>query len=91
MSSIKFKTDPVEDQELEISKNYISGMYQIFLESNSALVRQYAKADLIGKGMEDVEQYPNRINQVTKEQVKEVAAKYFVPENLKVGVIRGEK
>jgi zinc protease len=87
----KFKTDPVIDQELEVAKNYISGLYKIYLETNSALVRQYVKAELLGKGIEEVEQYPQRIEQVTKGQIGEVAAKYFDPKSLAVGLIRGKK
>ena len=87
----KFKTDQVTDEELETAKNYISGMYQIHLETNSALVKQYAKAKLLGKGIEEVELYPQKISQVTKEQVKEVATRYFDPNYLAVGVIKGKK
>jgi len=87
----KFKTDPVSDQELEVAKNYIGGMYKIYLETNSALVRQYVKAELLGKGIKEVEQYPQRIEQVTKGQIGKVAAKYFDPKSLAVGLIRGKK
>jgi len=87
----KFKTEPVTDEEFETAKNYIGGMYQIHLETNSALVKQYAKTELLGKGIEEVERYPHKISQVTKEQVKEVATRYFDPKRLAVGVIRGKK
>ncbi len=87
----RFKTDPVEGEELATAKNYISGMYEVYLETNSALVRQYAKAELIGTGIRDAERYPHRINQVTEEQVMNVAARYFDPDNFAVGVVRGEK
>jgi zinc protease len=87
----KFKTDLVKDEELETAKNYIGGMYQIYLETNSALVKQYAKAELLGKGIEEVERYPQKITQVAKEQVKEVATRYFDPRHLAVGVVKGMK
>jgi zinc protease len=87
----KFKTDSVKDEELEAAKRYITGMYRILLETNSAQVKQYAKSVLLGSGIEEVERYPRKINEVTKEQVKEVAKKYFDPKNLAFGVIRGKK
>jgi zinc protease len=87
----RFKDYPIGDDELAVAKNYVGGMYQIYLETNSALVRQYARAHLIGKGIGDVEGYPDRIGQVTKEQVMDVAARYFHPDQLAVGVVRGEK
>jgi zinc protease len=86
----KFKTDAVTDEELETAKNYISGMYRIYLETNSALVKQYAKANLLGKGIEEVERYPQKINQVTKDQIRGVAERYFDPQSLAVGVVKGE-
>jgi zinc protease len=86
----KFKTALVDNNELATAKRYITGMYQILLETNSALVRQYAKAQLLGRGMEEVEKYPQKINQVTKEQIRDVAKKYFDAESLAVGVVRGK-
>jgi zinc protease len=86
----KFKTALVDDHELATAKRYFTGIYQILLETNSALVKQYAKAQLLGRGIEEVEEYPQKINQVTKEQIREVAKKYFYEKNLAVGVIRGK-
>lgn len=87
----RFRTDPVTGDELKVAKNYISGMYQIYLETNSARARQYAKAELLGKGIEEVERYPKKIAQVTGDEIKEVAARYFDPNSFAVGVIRGRK
>jgi zinc protease len=87
----KFKIEPVTDEELEVAKNYIGGMYKIYLETNSALVRQYAKAQLLGKGTEEVERYPEKIAGVTKEEISEVAARYFDFRSLAVGAIRGTR
>jgi zinc protease len=86
----KFKSALVDDHELETAKRYITGMYQILMETNSALVKQYAKTQLLGRGIGEIEEYPQKINQVTKEQIKNVAIKYFNEENLAVGVIRGK-
>jgi zinc protease len=86
----KFKTALVDDNEIGIAKRYITGMYQILLETNSALVKQYAKAELLGGGIEGVEEYPQKINQVTKEQIRDVANKYFNAQSLAVGVVRGK-
>lgn len=87
----KFRTTLVEDHELETAKKYITGMYQIHLETNSALMKQYAKAELLGKGIKDVEEYPLKINQVTKEQIRDVATKYLDEKSLTIGMIRGKK
>ncbi|MGB8656413.1 MAG: pitrilysin family protein [Candidatus Zixiibacteriota bacterium] len=87
----QFTRDTVTDDELHTAKRYITGMYRILLETNSALIKQYAKAELLGKGISEVEAYPLRIEEVTKEQVKGVALKYFDPEMQSVGVVRGKR
>lgn len=86
----RFKTDSVNDEELETAKKYITGMYQIHLETNPVLVKQYAKSILLGSGIKEVEEYPKKINLVTKEQIKEVAQRYFDSGNIAVGMIRGK-
>jgi zinc protease len=87
----RFKTALVDEDELETAKRYISGMYQIYLQTNSALVKQYAKAELLGSGMEEVEEYAEKINQVTKERVRGVANRYFDEKRLAAGVVRGRR
>ena len=87
----RFRAALVGEDELETAKRYISGMYQIYLQTNSALVRQYAKAELLGRGVEEVEEYPEKINQVTTEQVRDIARKYFDEAGLATGVVRGRK
>jgi zinc protease len=87
----RFKTDTVTDEELETAQKYITGMYQIQLEANSALLKQYTKTELLGGGAEEVENYPLRINNVTKDQIRGVAERYFLPENLTVGMVKGKK
>jgi zinc protease len=87
----KFKTALVDEDELETAKRYITGMYQIYLETNSALVKQYAKAELLGRGIEEVDEYPKRISRVNREEIQEVANKYFDGKSLAVGVIKGRR
>jgi zinc protease len=87
----KFKIEPVTDEELQVAKNYIGGIYNIYLETNSALVGEYARAHILGKGTEAVERFPGEIAQVSKEQIREVAVKYFNLESLALGAVRGTK
>ncbi|MFH1335225.1 MAG: pitrilysin family protein, partial [Candidatus Zixiibacteriota bacterium] len=87
----RFKTETVKDEELKTAQKYITGIYQIQLETMSALLKQYAKAEILGKGVEEVENYPKNINKVTNEQIREVANRYFLEENLTVGMVKGSK
>jgi len=87
----RFKTETVKDEELKTAQKYITGIYEIQLETMSALLKQYAKAEILGKGVEEVEKYPQNINRVTKEQIRGVANRYFLQENLTVGMVKGSK
>jgi zinc protease len=87
----RFKEEPVKDEELKTAQKYISGIYRIQMETMSALLKQYAKAEILGKGVKEIEEYPRKINQVTREQIKEVANKYFNEDNLSVGMVKGLK
>jgi zinc protease len=87
----RFKTETVKDEELETAQRYITGIYQIQLETMTNLLKQYAKAEILGRGAEDVENYPRYISQVTKEKIREVANKYFLEENLFGGMVKGSK
>jgi zinc protease len=86
-----FKTETVMDEELETARKYICGIYQIQMETMSALLKQYAKAEILGQGVKEVEDYPQKIKRVTKEQIRKVANRYFLDENLTVGMVKGIK
>jgi zinc protease len=87
----RFKTEEVNEGEVKTAQKYITGIYQIQLETMSALLKRYAKAEILGKGVREVEEYPHKINQITKEQIREVANRYFVEDNLSVGMVKGLK
>ena len=87
----KFKTEAVTEEELKTAQQYITGIYQIQMETMSALLKQYAKSEILGKGVEEVANYPRMINRVTEEQIREVAKRYFLEQNLTVGMVKGSK
>lgn len=84
-----FKDEPVSPEELERSKNYISGSWVIYLQPNATQANVYGRWELAGKGYQAVWEYPEKIRQVSAEQLMDVAAKYFDTEYYALGMIKG--
>ncbi len=73
----RLKTDYVSDEELLGGKNNILGKRQFILETNIQQASSIGLYELLGVGYNFEETYQNRIMQVTKEDIKSVANKYF--------------
>lgn len=73
----KIMTEPVSDEELENAKNNAIGKRQFYRETNllEAILDGYY--EFIGLGCDFEEKLINNIKSVTKEQILEVAKKYF--------------
>jgi len=70
-------TEPIPAAELERAKNQIIGQFRIAHQRNSNQAHFLGLYEMIGLGAPYDEKYPERVKQVTTEQVKAVAAKYF--------------
>jgi len=68
---------PLPAEELERAKTFLIGQFRIAHQRNSAQADFLALYEMVGLGARFDEQYPARIRQVTAEQVKAAAAKYF--------------
>jgi zinc protease len=73
----KLRTVAVDDEELEASERYISGLFPFELETNDQLARWLTELSFYGLGKEFVENYRSKIDEVTSGEVQEVAQKYF--------------
>ncbi len=79
----KIAKDGITDQELQKVKNQVQAQTYARLESNEGLRDGLAEADAAGT-YKDFLEAPARMNAVTKDDVKRVAATYFKPENRSV-------
>ena len=73
----KITKKPVTPEELERTRQYLAGSYQLDLQKNSQLASSYTLNTLYGLGIEEVENYPKKILKVTREEVLRVAQKYI--------------
>lgn len=84
----KICRDGVTDEELERTKNYLVGTYELDLQKNTTLAQSYAFNELYGLGYREVARYPEKILKVTREAVLQAAQKYIHLDAYVLSVIR---
>jgi predicted Zn-dependent peptidase len=81
----------VPAKEMEMNKRYVAGGYMISNQLQRAVAATLAQNWLVGLPAEYLGQYVPRIQKVTPQQVREVAKKYFAPENQSIVVVGDPK
>jgi zinc protease len=74
--------EKVSDRELDRAKTYISGLYQVGLQSNRSQMASMAKYEMSGPGAEWVTRYPELVGKVTAKDIQTAAKKLFQTDNL---------
>ncbi len=87
----KVRDEGVTAEELRKAKNMIKGRYEITLQERIARATKYSSYEILGLGYERVKAYPLLIENVTLENVNNVAKKYFDLENYSLSIIRPGK
>jgi zinc protease len=81
----------VTEDELVLAKKRLRADLIYSVDGQSALARLFGAALVTGSTIEDVLTYTNRLNEVTAEEVKTVAAKYLRIERSVTGIITPPK
>ena len=81
----------VPAKEMEMNKRYVAGGYMISNQLQRAVAGTLASNWLVGLPAEFLGEYVPRIQKVTPEQVREVAKKYYAPENQSIVVVGDRK
>lgn len=82
---------PLSEEEIERSKRYTIGSWQIRRQTNSAQLIDLLMAHLLGPGMEEITQFEERIRAVDAAAIQDVARRYFKPEVAVEGLVRGKR
>ena len=77
----KLMNEPISDEELENAKNNAIGKRQFYYQTNISEAITSGYYELLNLGYEFEEKLVNSIKSVTKEQIMEVANKYFSKSN----------
>lgn len=78
----------VSNDELERSKMYLVGTYELDLQRSSTVSGLYTFNELYGLPLKAIESYPQRIMEVTGDDVLRVAKKYITPESYTLSVVK---
>jgi predicted Zn-dependent peptidase len=83
----ELKKEYVSDEELEETKNYIKGVFLLDHQTIGKQAWYIGWWEIMGKGYEYDTRYLNELSQVTKEDIKRAANKYFNENPLQVEII----
>lgn len=75
----RLREELVSAQELEQAKKYLTGSYEISLQSNAAQSEELAFNELYGLGYDNGRRYLAALNNVTADDLRRVARTYFDP------------
>lgn len=73
----RFRTEPVNEQELADAKAYLTGTLPLQLESNEGVASLLLESHLYNLGDDFIARYPDLINAVTAEEITAAAYKYL--------------
>ncbi|MGH7428736.1 MAG: M16 family metallopeptidase [Candidatus Methylomirabilaceae bacterium] len=83
----RLQATPPTAQELQRAKNQVAASYIFGQDSNFRQAMLLGEAETVGAGWRHVEQFLERIQRVTAEDVERVARRYFVEEARTVGIL----
>lgn len=69
--------DGVTEAELKRAKNSLNAEFIYGLDSQSTMARRYGWAAVVGQSVSDVDTWPDEINKVSAEQVKDAAQQHL--------------
>jgi len=75
----RIRTEPVSEKEIGDAKAYLTGVFPIRLETQEGLIDQLVQIKMFGLPDNYLEIYRNKIQEVTIEQIQEVARKHVQP------------
>ena len=85
----KLTREPLTEEELRRSIQFTVGTHQIGLETYRAQMLEYAHNELLGKGVDEVHLFPQKIERVTAEDILRAAQKYFDLNRYALAMVRG--
>jgi predicted Zn-dependent peptidase len=83
----RFGTDLVPEEEMQMNKRYVAGIYLLDNQMQAAVAGTLASNWLIGLPSEFLGQYVPMIQKVSAEQVRDMGRKYFSPESQSIVVV----
>jgi predicted Zn-dependent peptidase len=83
--------NPVSSEELLLAKNYYTGIIFNELQTGMDYVMNYSLQYLLNNNIETIEETKKKIEAVSKEDIQNIAKKYFCWNNIKISVCGDKK
>ncbi len=83
----RIRSEPVSEKEIADAKSYLTGVFPIRLETQEGLIDQLVQIKMFDLPDNYLEIYRNRIQNVTIEQIQEVARKYVNPDEAAIVLV----
>ena len=83
----RLQRDPVSERELADAKAYMTGSFPLTIETPDAIAMQVLNVVFYGLPIEDLQNYRDRVNAVTVDDIQRVARAYLRPDRLSVVLV----
>ncbi len=84
----RVKEGGLTEEEVRRARQYLIGNFEIGLQTNGAQANQMSIDELYGLGFDHYQKYPQEIQKIKREDVQQVAKKYFNLEAYAIAIIR---
>jgi zinc protease len=85
----KLRDADVTAAELQQAQAYALGTHAIRQQSGGAVLSDLVDAWLMGTGLEELDEFEDRVRRVTPREMRELAQRYFDESRLVEGIVRG--
>ncbi|OHA05110.1 MAG: hypothetical protein A2934_05105 [Candidatus Sungbacteria bacterium RIFCSPLOWO2_01_FULL_47_10] len=87
----KIREKYIEDGELAFVKKFLIGRREVRFEESDEVAEEYGENELLLGRAVSFEEFKEKINMVTKEDIKRAASAYLGPDDLKIGLVAQER
>ncbi|MGH9970039.1 MAG: M16 family metallopeptidase [Pyrinomonadaceae bacterium] len=81
------RREPVSDKEIADAKSYLTGVFPLRLETQEGLIDQLVQIKMFGLPDDYLQTYRQRIQEVSVEEIQEVATKYIKPDKAAIVIV----
>lgn len=84
----RWRSELVSEGEIEHAKSYLTGRLPLALESSAGVARMLIDIEFFDLGLDYLRRYPGIVNALTREQLRDAARRWVLPEQI-VTVVAG--
>ncbi len=83
----RMQTEPVPDSTMVAAKGYLVGSYPLSIETPQQIAGRVANAVLLGRGIDFVRTYGQRVDEISASEVMDAARQVYAPDSAVIVVV----